>query len=145
MSQPADVAPVAPSGVVSPDDRRAHLGLVSDVIARMSAASQHVKVVTLSVVAVLTGFVSTSGWPALVVLLALAPCAYLDGYYLALERAYRRLYDDVRLGRVEAFAMAAGRPSVGDALAALVSPAVLAYHGGIALCVVAVSVIQLLA
>lgn len=74
-----------------------HLGFVQDAIARLSRHSFTIKGWSVTVVVALLGFGTkeANGDFAWLALFAALVFAVLDAYYLALERAFIALYDDL--------------------------------------------------
>lgn len=78
-----------------------HLEMIQAVIARMAGNSFALKGWAVTVTGAVLAFGADRKDTA-VALLALVPAVVfwgLDGYYLALERRFRALYDDVRTGK----------------------------------------------
>jgi len=81
-----------------------HLEMIQAVIARMAGNSFALKGWAVTVAGAVLAFGADRKDTA-VALLALVPAIVfwgLDGYYLALERRFRALYDDVRTGKAPA-------------------------------------------
>ena len=83
----------------------AHLQMIQSVIARMAGNSFSLRTLAVTLT---TGFIALLGsidkptpLYALAALLPLFVFWLLDARYLQLERLYRRLYDDVRLGKTK--------------------------------------------
>lgn len=77
-----------------------HLTLIQGVVTRMAANSFLIKGWTITLVAGLSAFASEKSdrslaWIAVGVVIVFA---FLDAFYLAIERAYRTLYADVAAG-----------------------------------------------
>lgn len=81
----------------------AHLQMIQNVIARMAGNSFSLRTLavtlTTGLIALLGSIKEPTPLYALAALLPLFVFWLLDARYLQLERLYRRLYDDVRLGR----------------------------------------------
>ena len=76
-----------------------HLKLIQAVVDRQGRNSFAVKSAAAAASAVLVAFVAGSGSPAAALAgLAGLPLWVLDARFLAQERAFRRLYDSVRIG-----------------------------------------------
>ena len=78
------------------DAVRTHLEIMQGVVSRMADNSRSCKVWCVTLVAAVL-FLSARSDGANVALVALAPAALfwvLDAYYLSLERAFRKSYDD---------------------------------------------------
>jgi hypothetical protein len=91
----------------------AHLQMIQNVIARMAGNSFSLRTLavtlTTGLIALLGSIAKPTPLYALAALLPLFVFWLLDARYLQLERLYRRLYDDVRLGKTsEPFIMAIG-------------------------------------
>ena len=89
MSQPADPT-VDPSGI------HTHLTILQGIISRMASNSQSCKTWCITIVAavfILAVNISSDGI-ALIALLPILLLGGLDVYYLGLERAFRRSYED---------------------------------------------------
>ena len=85
--------------------RTAHLTMIQGVITRMASNSFALKTLavtlTTGVVALLGAIPKPSSIYILAALLPILMFWWLDARYLQLERLYRRLYDDVRRGKVD--------------------------------------------
>jgi hypothetical protein len=91
----------------------AHLQMIQNVIARMAGNSFSLRTLAVTLTTGLIALLGSIDKPtplyALAALLPLFVFWLLDARYLQLERLYRRLYDDVRLGTTnEPFIMAIG-------------------------------------
>ncbi len=76
-------------------DKTEHLRMIQDIISRMAGNSLQIKCWCMAITAVIIAFADGR-----LILTGLAPAAlfcYLDARYLCLEKAYRNLYDAVRL------------------------------------------------
>lgn len=73
-----------------------HLGILQNVIQRMSANSSGCKAWCISLVAAILVIVADKGKPeyAWIALLPAVVFAFLDAYYLALEKAFRNSYNN---------------------------------------------------
>jgi hypothetical protein len=103
-----------------------HLKMIQAVITRMAGNSFLIKGWAVSLVAGLTALAKADtdrdiAWIScgVIVLFAL-----LDAYYLAVERKYRKLYEDADAGRVAAYSLAANPPGVRAVLSAVGSVAI---------------------
>jgi hypothetical protein len=110
-----------------------HLKLIQDVISRMAGNSFLLKGWSVSLVAGLSALSKAQSdrsfaWIALGVVVMFA---VLDAYYLALERAYRELYDNAIEGKAKDWSLAVGL-GIGDVPSALFSTAVLPLYGVLA-------------
>ena len=91
----------------------AHLQMIQNIIARMAGNSFSLRTLavtlTTGLIALLGSIANPTPLYALAALLPLFVFWLLDARYLQLERLYRRLYDDVRLGKTnEPFTMVIG-------------------------------------
>ena len=79
--------------------RIAHLGMLQTTIGRMSAASASLKSTALALVTATSGAAAALSNPSIVAYSAplLLLFALVDARYLAVERGFRRTYDQVRL------------------------------------------------
>jgi hypothetical protein len=81
------------------DMRMAHLNVIQGVISRLSGFSANAKNFCVTITAALIAIIFDKELPQL----AVAGCAvivvllFIDSYYLALERSFRNLYDEVRV------------------------------------------------
>lgn len=108
-------------------DRESHLQLIQATITRLAGQSTTIKGWCVTLTSALLGLgatTSTALLPGLAVYAVLV-FALLDGYYLALERAYRTLYDSVRQRTDTDWSMAVPAPSVGGIASALRSWSIL--------------------
>ncbi|MGA8574351.1 MAG: hypothetical protein WB609_01530 [Candidatus Cybelea sp.] len=82
---------------VSDADRNKHLDYLQATVARLAGNSFQLKGWSVGLGSVLIGFVTKDSHPRLawVALLPILAFWALDGYYLSLERLYRRLYNRV--------------------------------------------------
>lgn len=109
-----------------------HLKLIQGVVLRLAGNSFLLKAWTVTLTAGLSGFAAADAersfaWIAVFVVVVFA---ILDAYYLALERAYRRLYTEVaRAPHDERWTLAVNAPGVGDILSSLRSLSVWLLHG----------------
>lgn len=109
-----------------------HLALIQGVITRMAGNSFLIKGWTVTLVAGLSALAADKSdrafaWLAIGVVVVFA---FLDAFYLALERAYRRLYADVATGRnSQPWTLDGGRVGPGDVLLGLTGFAVWPLHG----------------
>lgn len=72
-----------------------HLRMIQDVISRMAGNSLQIKCWCMAITAVIIAF--TDGKLILAGIIPIVLFCYMDAKYLALEKAYRNLYDTVRL------------------------------------------------
>lgn len=93
------------------EDQRQHLAFIQDVITRMNSNSFSLKGLMITIVAVLGAFFvgnydkSTAIIYLGIALLLVVLFWFLDSYYLKMEQQYRKLYDDVVAGKVDAYKM----------------------------------------
>jgi hypothetical protein len=120
-----------------------HLQAIQATIARTAAQASTVKGWCVTVTAALLGFGASSSRPlvALVALYVVVAFATLDAYYLSIERAFRKLYDQVVEGKVADWSMAATRPTATEMLRALKSPSVFVLYGSSVLAITTVTII----
>lgn len=107
-----------------------HLQLIHSTIVRLSGQSTTVKGWSVTLTAALLGFgaASTPVVTSLAVYVILA-FAVLDAYYLAMERAYRRLYSRAATGEAENWTLTVDRLTVRDVSAALRSATSMLLYG----------------
>ena len=91
----------------------AHLQMIQNIVARMAGNSFSLRTLAVTLTTGLIALLGSIPHPtplyALAALLPLFVFWLLDARYLQLERLYRRLYDDVRLGKAnEPFTMVIG-------------------------------------
>src|SRR4051812_3806111 len=109
-----------------------HLALIQGVITRMAGNSFLIKGWTITLVAGLTALAADKSdrsfaWIAVAVVIVFA---FLDAYYLALERAYRTLYADVLADRnTDAWTLDGGNVGPAAVLKGLSGFAVWPLHG----------------
>ena len=126
---------------------RAHLNILQDVIRRMAGNSASCKNWCVVLVAAMLVLVARTDTPAYA-LLALLPTllfAFLDAYYLALERAFRHSYEDfvhkLHGGGVvltDLYEVRPGRPVGQQLRATLWSTAVWPFYGALTLTIAVV-------
>lgn len=96
---------------------QAHLGIAQAVIQRMASNSASCKAWCITLVAAILVIVADKGKPAYALIAAIPTLLFLvlDSYYLALERCFRRSYnefiDKVHAGRIVAADLYAVTPS----------------------------------
>ena len=78
-----------------------YLQMIQGIIDRMSTSSAVFKGFTATIVAGISAlsFADTNKWVLLLSFVPILCFTYLDTYYLQLERRYRALFDQVRLGK----------------------------------------------
>lgn len=120
-----------------------HLEFVQSVVARMANNSFLVKGWSITVVLGATLLAGDRGDPGLALLGLLPAISFwgLDAYYLRQERLFRRLHDEVRLGRVVDFDLSTAvvRRYVSSWPATLCAPSLAAVHGMLVLWVLGVA------
>jgi hypothetical protein len=111
-----------------------HLKAIQAVIDRMARNSFALKGWTVTVAAALLGFASKDSDRsfALLAIYVVVAMGGLDAYYLALERAYRALFNEARGGDLN-WKMAVAPPSLSRVLRAVASPSVWVLHGSVVL------------
>ena len=72
-----------------------HLRMIQDIISRMAGNSLQIKCWCMAIIAVIIAF--TDGRVMLAGIVPIALFCWMDAKYLSLEKAYRNLYDTVRL------------------------------------------------
>lgn len=105
--------------------------MIQAVVSRLAGQSTTIKGWCVTVTAALLGFgtTQTSAVVALIALYVIAAFAVLDAYYLALERAYRKLYNQALTGAAADWTLTIDRPGPREALHALRSPATAILYG----------------
>lgn len=108
-----------------------HLQMIQAVVARLSAQSTTIKGWCVTVTAALLSFGANATTPVIcaIALYVVVAFAVLDAYYLTLERAHRRLYEQVVRGTAERWTFAIGRPTFREVLRAAGSPSILLLYG----------------
>ena len=86
-----------------PDEKKEYLQMLQEPICRMSTVSAIFKGFAATIVAGLSAisYTSTNEWILVLSFLPVLAFAALDIYYLRLERKYRFLFDQVRMGKHE--------------------------------------------
>ncbi|MFI7430063.1 hypothetical protein ACIBPB_23980 [Micromonospora sp. NPDC049836] len=109
----------------------AHLQMIQAVVSRLATQSTTVKGWCVTVTAAVLGFGVTTTTPVAVLIAGyvIAAFAMLDSYYLALERAYRTLYNRAVAGGVPPWTLTIERIALRDVVAAFRSPAVVLLYG----------------
>lgn len=117
----------------------AHLQMIQSVISRLAGQSTTVKGWSITMTGALLGYGASTGTPLLAFIAGYVVVAFaaLDGYYLALERAYRALYTEAMGGTAADWSLTVPRPSRALFLKATMSPANVILYGA-SLSVVAV-------
>jgi hypothetical protein len=113
-----------------------HLKLIQAMISRMAANSFVLKGWSVTLVTGLAALAKADGNDdiAWISLAALFLFAVLDGYYLSIERAYRRFYQDTLDGRTSQYSLDLVEPvGPGDALKAVGSFAIWPLYGAAAI------------
>ncbi|WP_431927139.1 hypothetical protein [Micromonospora wenchangensis] len=107
-----------------------HLEMIQAVISRMSTQSMTIKGWCITVTAALLGFGTDASpvIPALACYVVVA-FAFLDAYYLSLERAHRELYQRAVEGTVEPWSFVISRPGLRGMLRSMRSPSIVTLYG----------------
>jgi hypothetical protein len=115
------------------------LQMIQALVERMARNSFALKGFAVSVVGALLALGSKQG-DRMVVVIALyvvVSLAGLDAYYLALERAYRRLYNEAVVEPDSEWGLSPGKVRWTDVVKALRSPSIFVLHGfGVAAAIV---------
>ena len=108
MNSPSGGAPTARSDLG--DDRRKHLEFIQQVIGRMSSTSATAKSWSLTVAIAVLGYALTKNAPSVAMLgiLSVLLFSFMDARYLREERKFRTLYEDARMGGIDAYDMRTG-------------------------------------
>ena len=140
MGQPPEFGP-------NSEAVRAHLNILQDVIRRMASNSASCKNWCVVLVAAMLVLVARTDTPAYA-LLALLPTllfCILDAYYLALEQAFRRSYNDFvrklhngEVALTDLYAVRPGRPVGQQLRVSLRSTAVWPFYGALTLTIAVV-------
>jgi hypothetical protein len=117
-----------------------HLKLIQAVVTRMAGNSFLLKGWSVTLIAGLSALAKAQSdrsfaWIALGVVIVLA---LLDSYFLCLERAYRKLYDDAVAGRAADWSLTVKRTRM-DVLSALRSVAIAPLYTALAAGAIAVA------
>lgn len=119
-----------------------HLDLLQGVINRMAGNSFLLKGWSVTLVAALLALAAGGAKPALVAVALLPATMFwgLDGYFLAQERLFRKIYEGVvdRNASVKDYALNPGPCPLSLVLKAAMRPTLLAFHGTILLVIVVV-------
>ena len=85
------------SETTNSEDKRKHLEMIQGVINRMASNSFLFKGWSITIIAAISAFAAKDTSSALMIIPIVSGFLFwaVDGYYLMLERAFRRLYDDV--------------------------------------------------
>jgi hypothetical protein len=119
------------------------LKMIEAVVSRLAGNSFLLKGWTVIVVAGLTAFAKADSNRAFALIAVIAVIIFgtLDAYYVALERAYRKLYEaEAAKENSASWTLRAERLAIGDVWQAVKSPAVFMLHGmalGLAIAVAA--------
>jgi hypothetical protein len=107
------------------------LQMIQAVVTRLATQSTTVKGWCVTVTAALLGFGTTTTNPLIAAVAAYVVVAFaaLDGYYLALERAYRRLYRKAAAGDATPWTLDVDQPRPADVAAAMRTPAIALLYG----------------
>ena len=109
-----------------------HLEMIQAVVSRQALNSYAYKGWSVTVAAGLIAFLATSH--ASLLTIAIYPILafwFLDGHALAIERTFRRMYDEARLGNRPDYSMSMEgiRRPVYDQIEAMMSVALLLFYG----------------
>lgn len=107
------------------------LKLIQSIIDRMARNSFALKGWAVTLTGALLSLAATNGdrTIAVIAIYVLIAIAALDAYYLALERAYRKLYEQAATQPDTEWALQATELTPGDIARALISPSVLLLYG----------------
>jgi hypothetical protein len=107
-----------------------HLKLIQGVIERMARSSFLLKGWSVTAASALIGLAAADSDRSFAIIAAAlaAVLGLLDAYYLALERAYRGLYNTARTAESSDWSLDAS-VGLGDVLCAFFSPTVVMIHG----------------
>jgi uncharacterized membrane protein len=126
-----------------PQPEPQHLQMIQAVIDRMGRNSFLLKGWSISLVAALLGLAVDKANSDFAVIAAVGATvlALLDGYYLAVERRYRDLYNEAidQAQTVAEWSLTAKKVKAGDVWSALFSATVLPLHGTAIVCAVVVA------
>jgi hypothetical protein len=120
-----------------------YLGFIQTIIGRLAGNSFLLKGWTVTLVAGLSAFAKSDSKPsfAWIAVFVVAVFSVLDAYYLALEHAYRNLYDKAaRQVAGGEWTLKADKVRLRDIARALVRPAVFLLHGAALAVSIAVAV-----
>jgi len=115
----------------NPDDRRAHLGMIQAVIARLASNSFLVKGWSITITGALLALAAREHLSvmALVAMVPISAFWVMDANFLTLETQYRNLFDQARRNDVEVYHMKAPGATWRTRLTAGTSWSVLLVHG----------------
>jgi cytochrome c biogenesis protein CcdA len=111
---------------------QSQLEMIQGIINRLASNSSAFKGWMVTITAALLGVAINNHKPWLAWLAVYAICilAVLDAYYLALERSYRKLYNDESAQAAQdRWFLSAQAPGLGTVLAATTSPSVWPFYG----------------
>jgi hypothetical protein len=123
-----------------------HLDFINGVIGRLAGNSFQMKSWNVALAAAVIGFAASKDSHGAAAVFAVVPALafwFLDGYYLGLERLYRKLYKDADAGRKAAYDLDAGKLSFGAWLSAAFRISVAGLHLPMIAVILAVSRIKL--
>jgi hypothetical protein len=105
--------------------------MIQEIVARFAGQSTTVKGWCITVTAALLGFGVTTTTPAITIIAVYVVLAFavLDAYYLALERAYRGLYNRAAEDQASAWSLKIDRLTLREVAAAMKSPVILLLYG----------------
>ncbi|MBW8874014.1 MAG: hypothetical protein JF614_03555 [Acidobacteria bacterium] len=121
------------------DDRLKYFDLLQAATSRMATNSFLLKGWSVTLTSAILGLAARDAKAAMA-LVALVPVLALwglDGYFLALERKFRKLWEDAIKAAAPSFVMSPGPLALGDWIAALGRPAVWGLHLPLGLAAVA--------
>lgn len=128
-------------GTMDDNDRRTHLGFVQNIITRMAGNSFLAKgwsMTLVSAILVLKPDAVLGCWTAYLPLIPALTFWGLDGYFLAQERLYRKLYDAAaRDPQAKGWSLETQPMTAGDWGGAAFSKMLLPFHGMVLLVAVA--------
>lgn len=88
------------------DNKIAYLQMIQNVIGRVASDSQNLKTLTMTVAAAIIALAQTGNhatpWVSILGIMLVVLFWWLTSHTLHVERAYRELYERVRLGHAEA-------------------------------------------
>lgn len=105
--------------------------MIQAVVTRLSSQSTAVKAWCVTVTAALLSFSASATTPvvSVIAVYVVISFAVLDAYYLSLERAYRRLFQEAADDLADDWQLSVPRPTVREVVRALRSPSVAVLYG----------------
>lgn len=131
------------------DRKLKHLDFIQGVINRLSTNSFLLKGWSVVLISALFALSAGNSNVKFIILAYIPAVAFwgLDGYFLSLERAYRKLYEKVRVLNADEidFSMNTGdmQSGFGDWAAAFLSKTLIVFHGAIIGAIIVVMFIQM--